>query len=176
MIGSHLLTENLAFPLYMWSVYAIVACAETPSPARQIGALVAIAALGLCRLNLAFMVGVLFVAVIVAEALRRHDEREVPGRVWLRGLARREADHRRGRRDGVVGVAIAIRGGAGVSGRYGGWTSPARSSGCSAPGRGTRCAVLTYLRGLVVGGFVFPVAIGAGVALAGSPAGSAGGS
>ena len=27
MIGSHLLTENLAFPLYMWAVYAIVRCA-----------------------------------------------------------------------------------------------------------------------------------------------------
>ena len=47
MIGSHLLTENLAFPLYMWAVYGIVRCAEEPSLARQVGALGVIAALTL---------------------------------------------------------------------------------------------------------------------------------
>ena len=55
MIGSHLLTENLAFPLYMWAVYGIVRCAEEPSLARQVGTLGVIAALTLVRLNLGFV-------------------------------------------------------------------------------------------------------------------------
>ena len=76
MIGSHLLTENLAFPLYMWAVYAIVRCAQEPSLAWQAAALGVIAALTLCRLNLGFVVVALFAAVIVAEALRRRDERD----------------------------------------------------------------------------------------------------
>jgi len=169
MIGSHLLTENLAFPLYMWSVYAIVACAETPSPARQIGALVAIAALGLCRLNLAFMVAVLFAAVIVAEALRYRDDRGIARREWWRGLLRREAlILLAAMAAGAVGVAIAVRGGAGVSGRYGGLdfsSSAQRLFGAGA--KDTWRTVLTYFRGIVVGGFVFPFALGAGVAFAG---------
>jgi len=169
MIGSHLLTENLAFPLYMWSVYAIVACAETPSPLRQIGALVAIGALGLCRLNLVFMVAVLFVAVIVAEALRRRDERDVPRGEWWRGLVRREAVMIAAAVLAVVvGAALAIKGGGGVSGRY----SNVDFSGSlerlfGAGARDTWRTVLTYFRGIVVGGFVFPFAIGAGVAFAG---------
>ena len=36
MIGSHLLTENLAFPLYMWAIYAIVRCAAG-AVAREAG-------------------------------------------------------------------------------------------------------------------------------------------
>ena len=56
MIGSHLLTENLAFPLYMWAVYATIRCAAEPSLGKQAAALAAIAALALCRLNLGFMI------------------------------------------------------------------------------------------------------------------------
>ena len=168
-IGSHLLTENLAFPVYMWAVYAIVACAEEPSPVRQAGALVAIAAVGLCRLNLAFVIAVLFAAVILAEVLRRHDEREVPLSVWLRGLVRREALILAAVvLAGAVGVAIAIRGGAGVSGRYGNvdfTSSIERLFGAGATD--TWRTVFTYLRGVVVGGLVFPFAIGTSVALAG---------
>lgn len=168
-IGSHLLTENLAFPLYMWSVYAIVACAETPSLRRQVGALAAIAAVGLCRLNLAFLVLVLFVAVIVAEALRRRDERDLPRRQWLRGLMRREALIVAAAVVCVaIGVAIAIRGSGGVSGRYGILDfsgSVDRLFGAGA--KDTWRTVLTYFRGILVGGFVFPFAIGTGVAFAG---------
>lgn len=169
MIGSHLLTENLAFPLYLWAVYAIVRCAEEPAPARQAAALAAIAALGLCRLNLAFMILVLFLAVIVAEGLRRHDEGDQPLRRWLRGALRREwlvviaavvA--------AAAGVVLALRGGSGVSGRYGGLdfeSTIERLFGAGA--ESTWETMATYLRGVVVGSFVFPFAIGCGVALAG---------
>ena len=168
-IGSHLLTENLAFPLYMWSFYAIVACAETPSLWRQAGALVALGALGLCRVNLAFVVVVLFVAVAVAEWLRRRDERDVPRGVWFRRALRREAlVIAAAAVAAVIGIVLALRGGSGVSGRYAildfrGVVE--RLFGESADD--TWRTVLTYLRGIVVGSFVFPFAVGAGVAFAG---------
>jgi hypothetical protein len=169
MIGSHLLTENLAFPLYLWAVYAIVRCAEEPALGRQAVALAAIAALGLCRLNLAFVILVLFLAVIVAEGLRRRDEGEQPWGRWLRGALRRE---RLIVAAGVVAaaaaVALAIRGGSGVSGRYGGLdfeSTIERLLGAGA--ENTWQTMATYLRGVVAGSFVFPFAIGCGVALAG---------
>jgi hypothetical protein len=168
-IGSHLLTENLAFPLYMWSLYAIVRCAEEPSVWRQAGALAAVVALGLCRLNLAIVIAVLFVAVAVAEGMRRRAEREVALGGWLRSALRRElvvvvaavvA--------GAAGVALAVRGGSGVSSHYGGLdfdSSIERLFGAAA-GETWR-TMATYVRGLVVGSFVFPFAIGCGVAFAG---------
>jgi hypothetical protein len=169
MIGSHLLTENLAFPLYMWAVYAIVRCAEEPSLARQAVALGAISALTLCRLNLGFVLAVLFVAVFVAEAMRRRSEPEGPLRDWLRRALGREAlVVAAGVLAAVVAVVLAVRGGPGVSGRYGGLdfdSSIERLFGANA--EDTWRTMLTYLRGLVVGGFVVPVGIGLGVALAG---------
>ncbi|HMJ95549.1 MAG TPA: hypothetical protein VK486_06835 [Thermoleophilaceae bacterium] len=169
MIGSHLLTENLAFPLYMWAVYAIVRCAQDPSLASQLGALAVVAALTVCRLNLGFVVVVLFAAVIVAEAMRRRDESELPLGRWLRGMWRREALMV------VAGLAaaaaagvLAIRGGSGLAGRYAGLDLSNSLDRLFGDGAGdTWRTVLTYLRGVVVGGFVFPVALGFGVALAG---------
>jgi hypothetical protein len=168
-IGSHLLTESLAFPLYMWAVYAIVRCAEQPSLARQFGALAAIAALTLCRLNLASIVVVLFAGVLAGEILRRRDERDQPLGAWLRGLVRREALLLAALVVvAVAAVVLAVRGGSGVSTHYGGLdfdTATERLFGDSA--RATRLTMLTYLRDVAVGGFVLPVALGLGVALAG---------
>ena len=169
MIGSHLLTENLAFPLYMWAVYGIVRCAEEPSLARQVGTLGVIAALTLVRLNLGFVIAVLFVAVIVAEAMRRRDERDLPLRQWFGRVLRREAlVVAAGIAAAVAAGVLVIRGGSGVSSHYGGLdfdTSIQRLFGETAGD--TWRTVLTYLRGVVVGSFVFPVALGFGVAFAG---------
>ncbi len=168
MIGSHLLTENLAFPLYMWAVYAIVRCAQEPSLAWQAAALGVIAALTLCRLNLGFVVIALFAAVIVAEALRRRDERDVALRQWFGRVLRREAlIVAAGVLAVVVAAVLAVRGGSGVSGRYGLDFDSSIQRLFGATAGDTWRTVFTYTRGLVVGGFVFPVAIGLGVALAG---------
>ena len=169
MIGSHLLTENLAFPLYMWAVYAIVRCAEEPSLARQAGALGVIAALTLCRLNLGFVIAVLFVAVIVAEAMRRSEERDLPLRQWFLRVLKREALIVAACVVvAVMAAVLVVRGGSALSGHYGGLdfdTSFQRLFGETAGD--TWRTIFTYLRGVVVGGFVFPIAIGFGVAFAG---------
>ena len=68
----------------------------------------------------------------------------------------------------VGATVLALRGGAGVSGRYGGLDlegSLDRLFGAAA--EDTWRTVLAYLRGVVVGGFVFPAAIGFAVAFAG---------
>jgi hypothetical protein len=169
MIGSHLLTENLAFPLYMWAIYAIVRCAQEPSLGWQAGALGVIAALTLCRLNLGFVAAVLFVAVIVAEAMRRREERDLPLGQWFRRVLTRDA-----LLVVAAGVAVLVAGvlvlggGSGVTGRYGLDFDSATERLFGANAEGTWRTMLTYLRGLVVGGFVFPLAIGFGVAFAGS--------
>lgn len=165
MIASHQLTENLAFPLFLWAVYATIRAAEEPSPARQVGALAAIAALALCRLNLGFVLAVFFVAVLAAEVLRRHADREEPWGSWLRGALRREAMVI------VAALAALVLAVSGVVnlGAYGGVdldTALERLFGDGADE--TRRTMLTYSRGLVVGCLVFPFAIGLGVALAGA--------
>ena len=167
-IANHQLTENLAFPLFLWAVYATIRCAEEPSPWTQLGALAAIAALALCRLNLVFVLGSFFVAVLAGEVLRRRAERDVPFGPWLRRALRREALVVAA----ALGVAMAavivtISGGPGL-GAYGAVnldTAIERLFGTAS--EETRRTALTYSRSLVVGGFVFPFAIGLGVGLAG---------
>jgi hypothetical protein len=168
-IGAHLLTESVAFPLYLWAIYAIVRCAEEPSPARQAVALIIVALLTLCRLNLASVVVVLFAGVLAGEILRRRDERDRPRGHWIRAALRREAlIVAAAVIVAVLAVILAVRGGSGVSTHYGGLdfdTATERLFGDGAAN--TRRTMLTYMRDVVVGGFVLPVAIGLGVALAG---------
>jgi hypothetical protein len=168
-IGSHLLTESLAFPLYIWSVYAIVLSAEEPSLWRQAGALLAIAALGLCRLNLGVMVVVLFAAVLVGEAMRRRSDGDGPLGPWVaRALRRQWLVAAAAAVTGLVAVALALRGGAGVSSRYGGLDFESSIDRLFGPAaEQTWRTMATYLRGLVVGSFVFPFAIGSAAAFAG---------
>ena len=165
MIASHQLTENLAYPLFLWAVYATVRAAEEPSPVRQVAALVAIGALTLCRLNLGFVLIAFFLAVLASEVLRRRAERAEPWRGWLRGALSREAIVIAA---AVAGLFLALSGIVNL-GAYGGvdlGTALERLFGNAAAE--TRRTMLTYSRGLVVGGLVFPIAIGLGVALAGA--------
>lgn len=163
-IGAHQLTENLAFPLFLWAVYATVRTAEDPSPLRQIAALAAITALALCRLNLGFLLVAFLITVAAAELRRRQAERAEPLADWLRRAVRREA---------IVIAAVLFALVFAVSGvvnlgAYGGVdldTALERLFGDAAAD--TRRTMLTYTGALVVGGFVFPFAIGLGVALAG---------
>jgi hypothetical protein len=168
MIGSHLLTENLAFPVYMWTVYAIVRCAEEPSLGSQVAAIAAVVALGLCRLNLGVVIAVLFAAVIVAEVMRRRAERDIPLEEWLRNALRRELlVVIAAAVTAVAAVMLAVRGGSGVSSHYGGLDFDSSIERLFGEHSGdTWRTMLTYLRALVVGGFVFPFAIGCGVAFA----------
>jgi hypothetical protein len=174
MIGSHLLTENLAFPLYLWAIYGIVRTAEEPSLGRQAGTIVAIGALGLCRVNLALVVLVLFLAVLAGEIMRRRAERHEPLGRWLLQALRREAlVVAAGALVLVGGLVFAARGTSGL-GAYGAVDfGTAMDNLFGAQAEATRRTALTYTRGLVVGSFVFPFALGLGVAMAGS-AGRAG--
>jgi hypothetical protein len=164
MIASHLLTENLAFPLFLWAFYGTIRAAEDPSPLRQVGALAAIGALTLCRLALGVVLAVFFVAVITGEVLRRRSEPAEPWRDWLRGALRRQAIPIAA----VVMVLPLSVSGLVDLGAYGGVnidTASERLFGDAAAD--TRRTMFTYTRGLVVGCLVFPFAIGLGVALAG---------
>jgi hypothetical protein len=160
-ISAHLLTENLAFPLFLWAIYLIVRAAEDASLRWQFAALVAIGALSLVRLNLAFTFGVLVAAVAVAEA-RTLPHRQ-PGlwrRRWPVLIATALA--------GLAAVVLAIKG-SGSLGAYGGLAIsdiPGRIFGTQA--REVRITVLTYSRWLVEGGLVLPLVLGLAAALAGS--------
>ena len=163
-ISSHQLTENLAFPLFLWAVYATIRAAEDPSPVRQVAALAVIAALVLCRLNLGFVLIVFFVAVIAGEVVRRRSERAEPWGAWLRHALRRQAIPIAA---ALAALALSVSGVVNL-GAYGGVnldTALERLFGDAASE--TRTTMLTYSRGLVVGCLVFPFAIGVGVALAG---------
>jgi hypothetical protein len=165
MISSHQLTENLAFPLFLWAVYGTIRAAEDPSPLRQVGALAAIGALTLCRLNLGFVLAVFFLAVIAGEAMRRRSERAEPWGDWLRGALRRQAIPI------VAAVAALLLSVSGVVnlGAYGGvnFDTALERLFFGDEAREARRTMLTYSRGLVVGSLVFPCAIGLGVGLAG---------
>jgi hypothetical protein len=164
MIASHQLTENLAFPLFLWVVYLTIRAAEDPTPLRQVAALAAIGALTLCRLNLGFVLATFFVAVIAGEIVRRHSERDQPRADWLRRALRRQAIP-------IVAAAAALLlslSGVVNLGAYGGVSlDTALENLFGDTARETRRTMLTYSRGLVVGSLVFPIAIGLGVGLAG---------
>ena len=168
-IGSHLLAENLAFPLFLWAVYATVRAAETPSLLRQVGALAAILASALCRLNLASMFAVLVIAVLVAELRDRREHRDEALGAWLRRALRREALVIAAA--AVVGAAalVILTGASASFGRYGivdaGRIGDRLFGVESTP---TRQIMLTYARTLVIGSCVLPFVLGLAVALAGT--------
>lgn len=169
VISANLLTENLAFPVFLWCVYAIVRTAEDPSPIRQIAALLAVGAVTLCRLNLAVMFGVLLVAVVVGEVVRRPGRSAEPLGEWLRVAARRQALLI------CAFVALAAGGfwlvasGGKTLGAYGAVTDTSILDAVwGSEADDSARAMLTYLRSIAAGSFVFPLVIGIAAALGGA--------
>lgn len=166
-ISAHLLTENLAFPVYLWAVYLIVRTAESPTFVNQVLAIASIALLGFVRLNLAPVFVVLVVAVLVAEWGRRRTERDVAFRPWLWRALRREGIVACATVFGAVAAAVLLSRGTASLGAYGGFTFTSIWDGLfGANAEATRHTLLTYARSLVVGSFVLPMAMGLGAALA----------
>jgi hypothetical protein len=168
-IGSHLLAENLAFPLVLWAAYWTLRAAEAPSLRTQIPAVLAILATTLCRLNLASMFLVLVIAVLVAEVLDRRDHRDEPFARWLRRALRREALIIATAVAGFAAMIAVVAGGSSTFGRYGivdGDVLRERLFGSQATE--TRRLMLTYARAFVAGSFVLPFVLGVAVALAGT--------
>jgi hypothetical protein len=168
-VGSHLLTENLAFPLFVWAVYFIVRTAEAPSLANQTLAIAGIGLLALVRLNLAPLFAVLVLAVVVAEFRHRRQHGDLRLGRWLRGALRREALVAAATLVASgVGLALLLRGSSSL-GAYGGFTFDSLAQGLwGEKAELTRRTFMTYARGLVAGSFVMPFAMGLGVGLAGA--------
>jgi hypothetical protein len=167
IISAHLLTENLAFPLFLWTVWAIVSAAEEPGWWPQVRALALIAALTLCRLNLAVMFVVLVVAVVVGEIMSRRSGPE--GRFRMREALRRRAPTVAATALGLLAVAVIARDGGSRLGAYGGFASTSFFDavwGSTADDSGR--AMLTNLRSLAVGSLVFPLVLGLAATLAGA--------
>jgi hypothetical protein len=168
VIGANLLTENLAFPLLLWSIIAIVRAAEAPRLMRQAVALGCIGALGLTRINLVAMFVVLLVAVLVAEARARRAERSVPRREWWAAMARREALILVAAAVGVVGAAWLVATGGRSLGAYAGITRGGYFQSLWSARETTGLVTLTYLRSLATGCFVLPLVVGLAAAMAGA--------
>jgi hypothetical protein len=168
VISANLLTENLAFPLFLWTCLAIIVAAERPRPATQLAALASVAALTLCRLNLAVMFGVLLIVVLGAELRRSKLEPASRGR-RLRAVLRRQW---------VIAVAAAVvipaglvvflRGGSSL-GYYDAVTSDTILDAIWGPrAEDTGRSILTYVRSAATGSFIFPLLLGLGASLAGT--------
>ena len=170
IISAHLLTENLAFPLFVWTTLAIVVAAERPTLLTELLALVAIGLISLCRLNLAPMFGVLVLAVLADEIARyRRREPGVTRQAFLRGVARRRPVTLVATVLGAIGGIAVLSGGAAFLGAYGNFSVSTITDGLFGAGRAdTFRTVLTYGRGLVEGAFVLPAALGLAAGLAGA--------
>ena len=159
IISINLLTENLAFPLLMWGVYAIARAAEAPTPLNQLAALVLVLAIALTRLNLAVMGGVLVLAVLVAELLRLR-----AGQAG--GLLRRRAPLLAALAIAVLGGVWAWRTGRADLGAYGAFTGEDYFQAKWAQRDAILTTFATYSRAFVTGSFVFPFVIGVAAAFA----------
>lgn len=167
MIADHLLVENLAFPLFLWSCVAIVRVTEAPTPRNQALAIVLLGATAMARLNLGVLFVALLIAVLVREGVVAAQKDGVP---WSRRL--KEA----ARTEWLLLIAFVLigafaihllRGGTATLGDYGATATPSgiwdRLFGDLADP--TRRSAMTFLRSLVMGSFVFPFALGIGAAL-----------
>jgi hypothetical protein len=163
MVGAHLLTENLAYPAFLWTCLAIVRAAEEPALGRQAVALGAIVFLVLCRVDLGVMAGTLVLASLGGELLRPRAERP------LRAVLRRQAPILALLAIGVAGAVYLLGPGASKLGAYGilnFHSVHARLFG--AESGAARDTAMTYTRSLVLGSVLLPFALGLGTALAGA--------
>jgi hypothetical protein len=163
MVSAHLLTESLAYSVFLWACLAIARAAEEPSIGRQAVALCAIAGLVLCRVDLGVMAGALVLASLGGELLRPREERP------LRTMLRRQAPILVLLAIGIVGAVYLLGPGASRLGRYG--TLDLHSVGSrlfgaqSGPARDTARA---YTRSLALGTLLLPFTLGLATALAGA--------
>jgi hypothetical protein len=161
MISAHLLTESLAYPVFLWCSLAIIRAAEDPTLGRQAVALGAIVGLVMCRLNLGAMAGTLVVVSLGGELLRPRHERP------LRVVLRRQAPILALLVILVIGAIYLLGPGASRLGAYGGLDLPgvrSRLFGSRAgEARGTAEA---YTRSLALGTLLLPFALGLATALA----------
>ena len=164
VISANLLTENLAFPVFLWTCLAIVVAGEDPRPATQLAALAGVVLLTLCRLNLAVMFGVLVVVAVGTELQRRRTE---PAG-WLRMAVRRQRVVVVATALGTLaGIGLFLTGGSSL-GAYGAVTDASLLDAVWGPkADDTGRAILTYTRSIATGSFVFPLLFGLGAALAG---------
>jgi hypothetical protein len=162
MIAAHLLTESLAYPLFLWACLAIVRASEEPRLGRQLVAVLAIAALAICRLDLGAMAAVLVFASLGGEWLRPREERP------LRLLLRRQAPILALLAIGIAGTVYVLGPGSSSLGRYGTLDLGQVSSRLFGAAAGTaRHTALSYTRSLALGTCVLPFTLGLAAALAG---------
>lgn len=167
VISANLLTENLAFPIFLWTFLAIVVAAENPRASTQLFALAGVTALTLCRLNLVVMFGVLVLVVLATELRRWRDE---PGRdELLREALRRQRLLAAASFMAILGgLGILLTGGSRL-GAYGQVTDASILDAVWGPlADDTGRAFLTYLKSLATGSFIFPVLLGLGASFAGA--------
>jgi hypothetical protein len=161
-VAAHLLTESLAYPLFLWTCLAIVRAAEQPAPGRQLVAVIAIAGLLVCRLDLGGMAAVLVLTSLGGEWLRPREERP------LGVLLRRQAPILALLAIGIAGTVYVLGPGSSTLGRYAtldlGQVSDRLFGASSGAARHT---ALTYTRSLALGTCVLPFTLGLATALAG---------
>ena len=162
MISAHLLTENLAYPTFLWTCLAIIRAAEDPTLGRQAVAVGAIVGLTLCRINLGAMAGTLVVVSLGGELLRPRDERP------LGAALRRQAPILALLAILVLGAVYFLGPGASRLGAYGTLDLSGVGSRLfgsqSGQARGTAEA---YTRSLALGTLLFPFVLGLATAFAG---------
>jgi hypothetical protein len=116
-IGAHQMAENLAFPLYVWTLYVIVLAAEQPRLRTQLLALVLIGATTLCRINYAAVFAVLVAAVAAAEIRHRLDHRDIAWGPWARAMLKRRWPVGAPTAGARVGARFFVTGGSAARGR-----------------------------------------------------------
>lgn len=167
-VSATLLTENLAMPLLVWTVYVIARAADSPTILNQVAALVLVAALTLTRLNLAVAAVALVVTVVAAEIGAAWTARgTLTGGRWVTGLVRRRLPF-------VLALAVGVAGAIWLAGSgstlFGTQYENSASSGQLQAILDSRDLVwttlATYTRSLVVGTFVFPFVLALAAALA----------
>jgi hypothetical protein len=162
MIGAHLLTESLSYPVFLWASLAIVRSAEEPRIGRQAVALVAVVGLGLCRLDLGVIAGTLVLASLGGELLRPSEDRPI------RDVLRRQAPILVLLVIGLVGVVYLLGPGSSHLGRYGTLDlGGVRSRLFGAQSGLARNTAELYTRSLILGTVLLPFTLGLGTALAG---------
>jgi hypothetical protein len=85
--SSHVMTESLAYPLFLWAILSIQRVVESPSARRQVEALAVIALAILTRAEMVVLLPTLVAAIVVTGALAPHPREAGQKRNCLRWIA-----------------------------------------------------------------------------------------